>query len=361
MAGATDDQTIEKGIKFNHSKWNEILDLAAKNQKLIFMDCYTSWCGPCKIMAKKVFTDPEVGEFFNQNFINVKMDMEKEPGVSLKSTFAVNAYPTLLIIDEHSNIIHKCVGALQKDEFLKFAKEALNGTATLSHYHEKYKKEGVANKEFVLQYLLKLEAANEKEQLAEVINRYSDDLKKEDLLEKEYWNLLKKYVHSISNNAFQIVLKHQHEFINAFGQKEVEDKIYFTFLREGNQLCDKKENGDFLLNSEKKQRFLNHLKKNKVKNKEAIVAYSEISTARTLKDWKAYIHSISKYLEKGLIDNGPMSLYNYALPVEGAVKDSDLRLKAAEWCDMGMKIEGLHKAYFDAFQKLKNQLSQSKK
>lgn len=356
MANSLTDENEVKGIKFDHSDWSTILKKAADVQKLVFIDCYTTWCGPCKMMAKNTFTQQEVGEFFNKNFINVKLDMEKEPGKSLKTILGVNAYPTLVVINAKQEIIHKTVGALQKEELLKFATEALKGTGTLSSYHAKYKKEGVANKKFVLEYLQKLEAANEKEQMAKVINRYFEQLEKKDLLEKENWNLLKKYVESIQNKAFLLMLNNQSDFIKVFGQKEVEDKVYFTFLREGNQLCDKKENGDFVLNQEKNENFLKQLKMNKVKNKDMIKAYSEISTTRNLKDWKAYIDTISEYLKKDIIDKGAMSLYNYALPIERAVQDKELRAKVAEWCDMGMKIEGINPGFVNAFQQLKGKL-----
>lgn len=361
IAETRENEEQEKGIKFNHSDWNNILKKASEEQKLIFVDCYTTWCGPCKMMAKKTFTQEEVGNFFNKNFINVKLDMEKEPGLSLKKSFGVTAYPTLLVIDAKQNVIHKKVGALQKEELIQFAKEALNGSGTLSSYHDKYKKLGVSDKAFVLEYLLKLEEANEKQLLAKVINLYFEQLEKKDLLEKENWDLLKKYVSSIHNKAFQLVLKNQNEFIEVIGQKEVEDKVYFTFLREGNQLCDKKENGDFVLNKEKKKDFLKQLKKNNVRNKEMIKAYSEISTSRSLKDWKVYINSVSKYLNEDIIDKGAMSLYNYALPVERAVQDKDLRAEVAKWCDLGMKIEGLNAGFANAFKKLKGQLLESSK
>lgn len=68
-----------KGIQFTQLEWKKILNKASKDEKLIFIDCYTTWCGPCKLMAKNVFTDSEVGHFFNEHFINVKLDMEKEP------------------------------------------------------------------------------------------------------------------------------------------------------------------------------------------------------------------------------------------------------------------------------------------
>ena len=72
-----------------------MLEQAKKENKLIFMDCYTSWCGPCKMLAKEVFTDPDVAAFFNEKFVNAKVDMEKGEGPALKKQYGVNAFPTL--------------------------------------------------------------------------------------------------------------------------------------------------------------------------------------------------------------------------------------------------------------------------
>ena len=69
-----------QGIEFEHGTLEEALVKAKKENKIIFMDCYTTWCGPCKYLAKNVFTQKEVGYFFNKNFVNVKMDMESEAG-----------------------------------------------------------------------------------------------------------------------------------------------------------------------------------------------------------------------------------------------------------------------------------------
>lgn len=356
-ANTSPDEDGKAGISFNHASWEEVLEVANKQNKLIFVDCYTSWCGPCKMMAKTTFTEKEVGTFFNQHFVNVKLDMEKEPGIALKKKFGVSAYPTLLFLGANQNIVHKSVGALNKEELLKFANEALDGSATLSGYHKKYREKGVSDLDFVVDYLKKLEAAGEKKIIVEVVNAYFKELDKEELLKQQNWNLLKKYVHNTGNLAFQYLLKNQESFIETYGKKEVEDKVYFTFLRQGNQLCDKEESGSYTLNKERKQSFLNDLQESQVRDKEMIRAYSKISTTRTLNDWPAYVAAVSKYLQSGIIDKGAMSLYNYALPVNRAVKEESLRKEAATWCDMGIKIDGLSQGYINAFKDLKKQLN----
>ncbi|WP_164977431.1 thioredoxin family protein [Ancylomarina salipaludis] len=350
------DSKDHAGIKFEHSSWQEIIKKAKNENKLIFIDAYTSWCGPCKMMAKNVFTDTEVGTFFNQNFVNVKFDMEKEPGLSLKSKLRVTAYPTLIFIDANEKIVHKAVGSMPKSDFLKFANKALKGEMNLSDYNEIYEKEGVSDYKFLVNYLKVLESAGENVKLKMVIGKYFDDLTSDKLLSRENWDLVKKYINNTDNKAFQYLLNNQEKFENLFGEKEVGDKIYYTFLRQGNQLCDKTESGDFHLNLERKSQFEADLEKFNIKDKAMILAYSEISTARSLNDWKTFVSTVSKYLKSGLIDKSVMSLYNYALPVNRAADDKELRAEAAKWCDMGLATENLDAGFKNTFLKLKAEL-----
>lgn len=83
---------LAEGIEFFKGSFEEAKVQAEKDGKLVFVDCYASWCGPCKKMDKLVFTDSEVGEFFNKNFVSIRMDMEKGKGKALASNWKVR-YP----------------------------------------------------------------------------------------------------------------------------------------------------------------------------------------------------------------------------------------------------------------------------
>lgn len=116
----------QDGISFQNQNWKSLLAAAKKQNKLIFVDAYATWCGPCKSMAKEIFPLKEVGSFFNQNFINAKIDMEKGEGVNLAQEYEVTAYPTYLFINGNGELVHKGIGYLPAEEFLTVAQNALN-------------------------------------------------------------------------------------------------------------------------------------------------------------------------------------------------------------------------------------------
>ena len=72
-----------QGVNFQNLTYAEALEKAKAENKLVFMDCYTSWCGPCKMMTNEVFPQKEAGDYFNPLFVCVKFDMEKGEGVDV--------------------------------------------------------------------------------------------------------------------------------------------------------------------------------------------------------------------------------------------------------------------------------------
>jgi thioredoxin-related protein len=117
---------IAQGINFesHDAKWADILAKAKTENKVIFVDAYTTWCGPCKKMAADVFPQKEVGDYFNKNFINAKIDMEKGEGPQLSKQYKVRAYPTYLFVDGNGELVHKSLGMMPAPDFIKVAESA---------------------------------------------------------------------------------------------------------------------------------------------------------------------------------------------------------------------------------------------
>jgi thiol:disulfide interchange protein len=114
------------GIAFKSMTLVKAQKEAMKAGKLIFIDAYTDWCGPCKRMAATAFKDPAVAELFNANFINLKIEMEKNPeGPGVARKYGVKAYPTLIIIDGTGKVVKQTIGMKSKDQLIALANSVL--------------------------------------------------------------------------------------------------------------------------------------------------------------------------------------------------------------------------------------------
>lgn len=113
----------EPGIHFEKGDWASVLKAAKDQDKLIFLDAYASWCGPCKLMEKRVFPNERLGDFYNAHFINAKIDMERGEGVGLSEKYNVQAYPTLFFLDAEGTIVKRIVGYRSVGDLMDLAKE----------------------------------------------------------------------------------------------------------------------------------------------------------------------------------------------------------------------------------------------
>ena len=115
-----------QGIVFIEEDWSKALTEAKTQKKWIFLDAYASWCGPCKLLKRETFPDKAAGGFFNKNFINVAVNMEKGDGPTLLEKYGVNAFPTLIIADGDGNMVTYTKGFMSPQELIQFGEYGLN-------------------------------------------------------------------------------------------------------------------------------------------------------------------------------------------------------------------------------------------
>jgi thioredoxin-related protein len=213
-----------QGIKFFEGSWHEALQLARKENKIIFVDAYTPWCHPCKKLKKDIFPQKAAGDFYNANFINMSIDLEKWRGLVFTLYYDVNAYPTLLFIDPDGKAVLESKGFKNVTRLIKLGKKALKASKNLksssddnkilySHKaHKIFKKlkkaESKQNykkyKKYALRYFNLLESDNLKRDFIKSI--YSKNIKDNDTDSICYNLSVKLYNESKtkSNNIFLI-------------------------------------------------------------------------------------------------------------------------------------------------------------
>jgi thioredoxin-related protein len=126
------------GVQFTQNKtWPEIKAQAKLENKYIFLDCYTTWCGPCKEMEKNVFSNDTVASYFNNHFISVRVQMDRtkkddsyvqqwyDTADVLAKRYKIAAYPSFVFLSPEGQIVHKETGFKPVQEFIKVAETAL--------------------------------------------------------------------------------------------------------------------------------------------------------------------------------------------------------------------------------------------
>ena len=124
--GLKKEKSLEKNkaIIFIENAFSLALQKAKAEHKYIFVDAYARWCGPCRQLKNTSFKNTQTAEYFNKNFVNLSVDMEKGEGVDLATTWEIQEYPTLLILDFNGKILFRSIGYLDAKQLTAFGKRA---------------------------------------------------------------------------------------------------------------------------------------------------------------------------------------------------------------------------------------------
>jgi thiol-disulfide isomerase/thioredoxin len=206
---------LAQGIKFEDSNFAAILAKAKKENKLVFVDAYASWCGPCKLMVKNIFPLQTVGDFYNSHFVNAKIDMEKGEGIGLAKKYNVKAFPTYLFINGDGEEVHRTLGYVEEKDFLQFAKDAEDPNKRLTALKQKFEN-GEKDPEF-LKNLAGLTIYNDSEFAGKVLDRY---FQQKTTLDQEDVQMLLSGTQSTESPLYKIFQAKKSEIIKIFPEEK---------------------------------------------------------------------------------------------------------------------------------------------
>lgn len=211
-----------QGIAFQEMDMSIALEKARSEDKLVFIDAYTTWCAPCVLMSKKVFTVEKVGDFYNEHFICLKKDMEKGEGIGLASTYNVSAYPTFLFINGDGELVHKGLGYMPVENFIQLGHSALNPDVDLKNIKDK-----LASIDSLPMQELHSIAIN----LLEMQDTEGEIFAKKYLEKSSQWNdrqsmeLILYLANEYEDEYYNYIVEKRHLFIQEFGENNVDGKL----------------------------------------------------------------------------------------------------------------------------------------
>jgi len=197
------------GVTFFKGSWKDALAEAKRQNKPIFLDVFTSWCPPCKRMAKEAFPNARLGTKFNTHFINYQADAEKGEGIALAKHYAVASYPTALYIAPEGGLVHRSVGyggvsAMINQADLVLAIPPLK--ATLAKGDKEYAN-GKRNPDFLKRYLKTRQTLNRP--TSDVLDAYLGALPESERTTPEIILLVCNAVQASNTSAFTYLIKNQ--------------------------------------------------------------------------------------------------------------------------------------------------------
>ncbi len=277
-----------EGIRFEHKPWQELLEQAKSESKLLFIDAYAEWCGPCKWMAVNIFPDSAVGAFMNTHFINAKIDMEKGEGPDLQKKYEVRAYPTYLFVNGEGELIHRFCGSMSKEKFLAQAANALNPDSTFLFRSQKFAQLSEKTPEQVLSYVKMLDGSCISPDL--VVSEVYVELKGK-AEEVDAWaDLINEYPPAYGTDFFTAMV----EYLSSLSEESANkvkngvgiavSKYMFAKLRQGKEAY-----------LEARQSVLEANLPESAKN----LALSDLYFYRGQKDWDKFVESVETLLENG--------------------------------------------------------------
>ncbi|OWK98368.1 disulfide isomerase [Kaistella haifensis DSM 19056] len=211
----------QQGINFQNTSLKDILAKAKAEKKLVFLDAFAAWCGPCKMMEKNIFPLPAVSEYYNANFINARFDMEKGEGREIAMKYGVRSYPTFLFLNGDGEVVLKNYGYMGEQDFLTIAQEANQPKYRTSSNKELFEK-GESNPEFLLN-MMSLYAQSDYELAKKASERYFE-AKSNQPLTKDELGMLLYFIKSPSDPNYQIFVAKKPEIT-----KLMSEDIYNQF------------------------------------------------------------------------------------------------------------------------------------
>lgn len=222
-------QTV--GVKFEKKlSWKEIKQRAKNENKFIFLDAYTTWCGPCKYMSVNIFPQAKVGGFFNKNFISVsvQIDTTKEDNESIKSWYNdaktiadfynIDVYPSYLFFNPEGELVHRITGASDNvDDFIAQAKEALNPQTQYVKLKSEYNN-GNRDPGFLISLINAATTASDDSLLHIYINSYLASQSK--LLTPQNIKFIARGTSKSTDIGFNILLNYPKEVEAVIGKEE---------------------------------------------------------------------------------------------------------------------------------------------
>lgn len=319
-----------RSIRFEHGTWKETLEKAKKEHKLVFVDAYTSWCGPCKQMARDVFTNDTAADFYNTNFINAKIDMEKGEGPELAKTYDVGCYPNLLFIDGDGKLVHRVAGSMPVQLFVEVGKRAKDDSKNFGWYVKNYEARKT-DPAFMRDYISQLTGTclDAEKELAHYFSMQSES----DLWSDANWEMMRDYTSKLDSREFNFIVNNKAKLIAKYGEEAVNGKITVLAGDAIHAIIRSKH-----FDQQKYDQAREQIAALNMPSARMILFEAGLNLARQQENWKAFSEQALSGVD-GFYANSADGLNSVAWDFYEQIDDKAALAKAEEWSKHSVELD----------------------
>ncbi|EJL69462.1 thioredoxin family protein [Chryseobacterium populi] len=201
----------QESIQFQEIPFKDLITKAKKENKLVFIDAYASWCGPCKMMEKNVFTKKSVGDYYNTNFVNARFDMEKGEGREIAAKYGVRSYPTYLFLNGDGELVSQNMGYMEESMFLAMAQDINSPNNKKGSLKDRFAK-GEKDPEFLMN-IMKLNSTTDFDFAKKASERYFENKKSTEELTRDDIGFMLFFLKSTEDPNYKVFTSRKKEII----------------------------------------------------------------------------------------------------------------------------------------------------
>ncbi len=319
-----------EGIDFFDGSWEEVLAEAQKTNKPIFLDAYASWCKPCKMMMKKVFPQASVGEYFNDNYVSVKIDMEKGEGPELAKKYDVRVFPTFLFINSQGEALHKAAGFQEPTDFVQIGQDAMDVNKQYYALKAKYET-GDKSPTLLYNYAMAMYNSDAYYQSGEVADEYLKQLGKKDLKSKQTMDMVMDIPVAHDGFAAQLLLDKRKKYVKEYTAEKVDNKLLGMMKSKVNMAA--KDNDVTAL-----KEATAFLSENVPTKADKWNTKLKMSFNQQTENWEGFAEAATTFVEKYAMDDSE-TLNSIAWTFYETMEDNKELQKAVKWADRSIELE----------------------
>lgn len=326
----TSENYSQQSLKFDDGTIESVLKRSKVEKKPVFLMIYATWCSHCNKMKKEVFNNPDVIQFFKDNYIATWADGETDKGKALKEKYNLKSYPVFVFIDKNGTNLYKLAGEFTAQQLIAEAKNALNPEKQLP-YLEKQFNSDPSNADKCLAYITMLLKAKNRQELAVPTHKYLSTQSDTQLLSETNWRVISNGVSDIDSREFQYVLKNKAAFEKLTSPDRVNRKIENIVTEFFKQYFDKPDMADY-----KKKREM--VKAINLPNTNSLLFKYDLDIAAVAEDWEFYKATATASADK-IAGNDASQLKDIAQTYLDNVSDPSSLNQAATWMERAITLD----------------------